>query len=223
MCCLIFSVQFLLRKDLYNYFFLLKTRSHKFIRCCILWEHVTLHFPILAQVIWHFYLSLILLFMRPWDLVLVRLRVMVSWRLNFLHMRLSLKLWLWIFDLLMNWNIFRLVTKETLSPSLAMGSTWRNTMDKMKECVVLCTYCTFRVSCFQVLYPIAHVILIGLYIQHIKLWVSVFHLIYRNLEMFYLVPFCHLYPLWPVMILKLAYRLNFPINAFFALFISWFI
>jgi hypothetical protein len=70
-----------------------------------------------------------------------------------------------------------------------MGSTWRTTMHKPQGCVVLCTYCTFRVSCFQVLYPLILVFIRGFYIGLINFWVSVFGLIYRTLETFSLVPF----------------------------------
>jgi hypothetical protein len=58
-------------------------------------------------------------------------------------------------------------------------------MHKSQGCVVLCTYCTFRVSCFQVLYPLIHVFIRGFYIGLINFWVSVFGLIYRTLKTFF--------------------------------------
>jgi hypothetical protein len=70
-----------------------------------------------------------------------------------------------------------------------MGSTWRTIMHKPKGFAVLCTYHTFKVFYFQVLYPLAHVFLTGFYIGLIKFWVSVFGIIYRTLETFSLAPF----------------------------------
>jgi hypothetical protein len=64
-------------------------------------------------------------------------------------------------------------------------------MHKPQGCVVISTYCTFRVYCFQVLYSIEHVIIRGFYIGIINLWVSVVGHIYMTLEMFSLVPFSH--------------------------------
>jgi hypothetical protein len=45
------SVQFLLRWDIYNYVYLLETRSRQLIRCFIQWGHGSPCFPLLAQVI----------------------------------------------------------------------------------------------------------------------------------------------------------------------------
>jgi hypothetical protein len=55
--------------------------------------------------------------------------------------------------------------------------------------VVLCTYCTFRVSYFQVSYPIELVYISGFYIGLINFWVIFFGLIYKTLETISLVLF----------------------------------
>jgi hypothetical protein len=85
-------------------------------------------------------------------------------------------------------KLYKLITKKSLGLGLAMGPTWRTTMHKSKVVqssvhIVLLCFLVFKFVSLNTCF------IRGFYIRLINFWVSVFGLIYRTLETFYLVCF----------------------------------